>query len=184
MRRVLMGLMLAMAAVTMVEAQPLATPLHEFRWTMSDTNLPSLGYEVTLDGQPHAPVLGAACDAAGACRGDLPVSLTPGVHTARVRAVRVVEGVRLVGPDSNEAAFTYVSAPAAPQGFTVAPPPGAVAVNGTVSRPPYGFAGLEVAPVTLDGGGGQLLIAATRLSVPGYTVQQGDRMGLVMVPAR
>ena len=173
-----------LAMATMAQAQPLATPLHEFRWTMADTALPSLSYEVALDGQPHAPVLGAACDVAGACRGDLPLGLTPGTHTARVRAVRVVEGVRLVGPDSNEAAFTFVAAPGAPSGFSVAPPPGAVAVNGTVSQPPYRFAGLEVAPIALDGGMGQLLIAAQRLSVPGYSVQQGDRAGLVLVPGR
>ena len=181
-----MRLMVKVAAVWLVlvgsaAAQTMGTSLHRWAWTQSGDRT-GLSYEVAVDGQPHAPVLGVTCDTAGNCGGALPVGLAEGPHTARMRAYRIVDGVRLTGPDSNELAFVMVGTPSAPQEFRLVPPAGSVAVNGTVSERPYGFAGLEVAPIALDGGG-QLLIAAQRLSVPGYTVQRGERMGLLMVPA-
>ena len=182
MRRAAMTAAVWLVLVGSAAAQTMGTTMHRWAWTQAGDRT-GLEYEVAIDGQPHAPVLGVACDTAGNCGGALPVGLSEGPHTARMRAYRIVDGVRLTGPDSNEFAFVMVGTPSAPQEFRLVPPAGSVAVNGTVSERPYGFAGLEVAPIALDGGG-QLLIAAQRLSVPGYTVQRGDRMGLLMVPAR
>jgi hypothetical protein len=61
-------------------------------------------------------------------------------------------------------------------------PPGAVgvAVLGVVSVNPYKWAGLEVAPVTLDGGAGEVFLGAKALEVPGYPVKRGDRVSLML----
>ena len=99
-------------------AQTVATPLHVFQWDMTETPAIASGYsyEVQIDSTAYAPVLGVSCTGATSalCRGDLPQSLTPGAHTATLRAVKVVSGQRLVGPASNTLSFTYVGLPSAP----------------------------------------------------------------------
>jgi hypothetical protein len=55
-----------------------------------------------------------------------------------------------------------------------------VASLGTINDHPYKFGGLEVAPITLDAGAGNVFLGAERLQVPGYSVRRGDRISLVV----
>lgn len=151
------------------------TPMHRWQWDQTG-DLTGLTYEVTVDGLPHAPVLSVTC-AASVCGGALPTSLTDGQHTARMRAVRVVDGVRLVSTDSNLLTFTYVTAPGAPGNLRLQPPQGVI-VMGTVQQR-YPFAGLDVAGAWLDSGS-WLYVGAPQLSVPGYSVMIGDRLGVML----
>lgn len=170
------GLVVLLLLIAAAAQAQTATPLHRWQWEQTG-DLTGLSYELSLDGQPHAPVLGVACTGAGVCGGDLPIGIAVGPHTARMRAARVVDGVRLVSGDSNTLSFTYVAAPEAPGNLRIQPPQG-VTVVGTIQQR-YPFAGLDVASAWLDTGD-MLYVGAQRLSVPGYTVTVGDRVELVL----
>lgn len=175
MKKYFLVLMFCLLFSAVANAQT-ATPLHRWAWDQSgDTT--GLTFEVSVDNQAHAPVLGTNC-VSGVCRGDLPLSLSAGSHTARMRAVRVVDGVRLVSADSNLLTFTYVTAPEAPGNLRLQPPQG-ITVSGQIQQR-YPFANLDVASTWLDQGD-WLYIGAQRLSVPEYSVQAGDTLILSLL---
>lgn len=160
------------------EAQPLATSQHRFAWEQTG-DVTGVSFEVAMDAQPYAPVLGVSC-AAGTCGGSLPQSITAGLHQAVLRAVRVVDGIRQVSSVSNTLAFIYVNNPDAPGNLRIVPPAGpTAAVLGTV-RERYPFAGLDVARIWLDAGA-DVYVGAASLAAGGYTVQPGDRAGIVFL---
>lgn len=160
-------------------AQPRATSAHVWGWEQVDPVMTSdLTYEVSIDTQPFAPVLGVACTGAttAICRGNLPQSLTAGRHTAAMRGVRVVDGVVLRGPVTSVLTFDFVTDPRAPGNFRLVPPDVAasVVVEG-VAGEPYGYAGLQVVPIDLLSLGAQVFFGALTLATPDYAVQAGDR---------
>lgn len=176
MRRIMM-MMLAVLVATESAAQVVATPAHRWAWTQ-DGDRTNLSWEIALDGQPYSPVLGVQCDAVGDCNGDMTVGLAEGAHTARLRTVKTVNGTRFISAgQSNDLAIIFGTAPPAPRNFGVQPPAG-VSAAGTI-RERFPMVGLDVARVWLDAGA-DLYIGAAQLSVPGYSAQPGDRIGLVL----
>jgi hypothetical protein len=86
------------------------------------------------------------------------------------------------GPESQALVINLPRIPQIPgaPGNLRGTPPGTIGVAalGIVSGQPYKFAGLEVAPVTLDGGAGEVFLGAQVLEVPGFRVKRGDRVSL------
>lgn len=176
MRRVLMLVAGLMMATSAAGAQTLATPESRWGWDQSGDRT-GLAYELSVDDQPYAPLLDVQCDAGGTCSAALTVAMGIGEHTARMRAWREVAGVRRTSAPSGDLAFVYVGPdPSAPGNFRLLTP-GVVALG--VVRDRYPFAGLDVARVVLDAGP-DLYFGALSLSIPGYAVRPGDRVGLVL----
>ena len=88
------------------------------------------------------------------------------------------------GPESSAIVITLPRIPQIPgaPGNLRGTPPGVVGVAslGIVNATPYRFGGLEVAPVTLDGGVGEVFLGATRLQSGNYSVKRGDRVSLML----
>jgi hypothetical protein len=86
------------------------------------------------------------------------------------------------GPESQALVINLPRIPQIPgaPGNLRGTPPGTVGVAalGVVSGQPYKFAGLEVAPVTLDGGAGEVFLGAQVLEAGSFRVKRGDRVSL------
>jgi hypothetical protein len=90
-----------------------------------------------------------------------------------------------VDPYGPESQALVINLPRIPQipgapGNLRGTPPGTIGVAalGVVSGQPYKFAGLEVAPVTLDGGAGEVFLGAQVLEAGSFRVKRGDRVSL------
>ncbi|MGD9895179.1 MAG: hypothetical protein AB7Q16_17995 [Vicinamibacterales bacterium] len=183
---VVVSVLVGVVAPAAAQTVPVATPLHQFGWDI-DLQVAGQAYEVAIDGQPYGPVLGAACTAATQgfrCAGDLPhASLTAGRHTAVLRSTAVVNGTTQVSAPSPELIFDYLPVMPVPTNPRIEPRPPAdgagVAVVGTIQQR-FPMGNLDVAGAWLDVGA-PIYIGAQQLSVPGgYTVQPGDRLGVVL----
>lgn len=177
--RVLMTVIVMLVA-SAAGAQTIATPESRWGWDQSGDRT-GLSYELSVDDQPYAPLLGVQCDAGGTCSAALTVAMGMGAHTARMRAWREVAGVRRESAPSGDLAFVYMGPdPSSPGNFRLLTP-GVVALG--VVRDRYPFVGLDVARVALDAGP-DLYFGAVSLSIPGYAVRPGDRVGLVLQRGR
>ena len=188
MKRLLMVLigLVVLSGTAWAQTVPRATSLHRWAWDQIDpVQIADLVYEVSMDGGPFSPILSVSCQTSNpttaACTGALTVGLTAGRHSGVLRAFRVVDSIRIDGAETAAYAFDFVTAPPAPSNPRLEPPPAAgpsVLVYGTI-RERYPFVGLDVARAWLDIGA-DFYLGAQQLSSPDYTVQPGDRVGLLL----
>lgn len=117
----------ALSAPSLVHAQ--AVPTDSFEWTMEATSAATAQayrFDLELDGATAPAPLATTCITAGAdatCKAPIP-AVTPGSHTARVRAVDISSPPPIFSSWSDPLTFTMRAVPTKPTGFRIVPAPG------------------------------------------------------------
>lgn len=171
----------AMVAIAVpAAAQNVVTPAYVLAWEQDGVDIGTFSFETSVDSGAAAPVLGVTCTGTpnATCRGALPQSMTTGLHTIALRAVRTLDGVRYNSPYTPPVTINYLAnpAPGVPRNFGPILPPGAqgFVVEGTV-RGRYHAFGMEVAETQLDLGVPLYYGSPYGFTLGAYSVIPGDR---------